>query len=103
MPHSLVLFSVRKVHTIHLGAVLPCQPVAIMPPPPSTPGTVRIGGVPEHFNLPFALAAEAGLPSARRSPEVEWVSVPGGSGAMVCIGGGGIDVMRNGSRGGNWY
>eukprot|EP00170_Pyropia_yezoensis_P008689 contig_36831_g8720 len=63
-----------------------------MPPPPSTPGTVRIGGVPEHFNLPFALAAEAGLPSARGSPEVEWVSVPGGSGAMVCIGGGGIDM-----------
>ncbi|GAB0495816.1 hypothetical protein MMPV_007123 [Pyropia vietnamensis] len=54
-----------------------------MPPSPSTPGTVRIGGVPEHFNLPFALAAEAGLPAARGSPEVEWTSVPGGSGAMM--------------------
>lgn len=48
-----------------------------------TPATVRIGGVPEHFNLPFALAAEAGLPAARGSPVVEWVSVPGGSGAMM--------------------
>lgn len=71
-----------------------------MPPPPTTPSTVRIGGVPEHFNLPFALAAEAGLPAARGSPEVEWVSVPGGSGAMVCRGGEAMETWGKGARGG---
>ncbi len=43
---------------------------------------LRIGGVPEHFNLPWRLALEA----QRFTPlgiEVEWRDYPGGSGAMA--------------------
>jgi ABC-type nitrate/sulfonate/bicarbonate transport system substrate-binding protein len=43
---------------------------------------LRIGGVPEHFNLPWQLALE----SKRFAPlglDVEWRDYPGGSGAMA--------------------
>ncbi len=43
---------------------------------------LRVGGVPEHFNLPWHLALEAG----RLAPpgiEVTWHDFPGGSGAMA--------------------
>jgi sulfonate transport system substrate-binding protein len=43
---------------------------------------LRIGGVPEHFNLPWHLASEAG----RFEPlgiEIVWRDYPGGSGAMA--------------------
>ena len=44
--------------------------------------TLRIGGVPEHFNLPWQLAAQA----RRFEPlglDVVWRDYPGGSGAMA--------------------
>lgn len=43
---------------------------------------VRIGGVPEHFNLPWRLAIEEGL-FAGLATEVEWVDQPGGTGAIM--------------------
>ena len=43
---------------------------------------VRIGGVPEHFNLPWHLAMEKGK-FAELGIEVEWISFPGGTGAMT--------------------
>ncbi len=42
---------------------------------------VRIGGVPEHFNLPWLLAIEQGI-FQREGIQVEWQFFPGGSGAM---------------------
>jgi ABC-type nitrate/sulfonate/bicarbonate transport system substrate-binding protein len=42
---------------------------------------VRVGGVPEHFNLAWHLANENGLFS-RKGIEIEWHDVPGGTGAM---------------------
>lgn len=39
-----------------------------------------VGGVPEHFNWPFAVLAERGLPG---NLELEWRDFPGGSGAMA--------------------
>lgn len=44
--------------------------------------TLRIGGVPEHFNLPWHLGLEAGA-FARKGLSVEWRDYPGGSGAMA--------------------
>jgi ABC-type nitrate/sulfonate/bicarbonate transport system substrate-binding protein len=44
--------------------------------------TLRVGGVPEHFNLPWRLAVEA----QRFTPlgiEVAWQDYPGGSGSMA--------------------
>jgi sulfonate transport system substrate-binding protein len=41
-----------------------------------------IGGVPEHFNLPWRLLIEAGEP-ARSGFDVRWQDFPDGSGAMV--------------------
>jgi ABC-type nitrate/sulfonate/bicarbonate transport system substrate-binding protein len=38
---------------------------------------MRVGGVPEHFNLPWQLAMEAG------EIDIEWVPQPGGTGQMV--------------------
>lgn len=38
---------------------------------------MRVGGVPEHFNLPWQLALEAG------EIDIEWVPQPSGTGAMV--------------------
>lgn len=41
---------------------------------------VRVGGVPEHFNLPFKDAIE---PLARRGIRVVWTDQPNGTGAMI--------------------
>src|SRR6478735_8337130 len=41
----------------------------------------RIGGVPEHFNLPWHLAIEQGL-FATEHLDVSWTDYPGGTGAM---------------------
>lgn len=43
--------------------------------------TLRVGGVPEHFNLPWHLAMEDGDFEYDRL-KIEWVSFPGGTGAM---------------------
>ena len=43
--------------------------------------TLKVGGVPEHFNLPIHLCIEEGLFKAEEI-EVEWVEFPGGTGAM---------------------
>lgn len=43
--------------------------------------TLKVGGVPEHFNLPIHLCIEEGLFKAE-GLEVEWVEFPGGTGAM---------------------
>ena len=42
---------------------------------------VRVGGVPEHFNLAWHLAIESGA-FAKHNIHIEWVNVPGGTGAM---------------------
>lgn len=42
---------------------------------------VRVGGVPEHFNLAWHLAIETGM-FAQKGIEIDWVDVPGGTGAM---------------------
>src|SRR3569833_2367387 len=42
---------------------------------------VRIGGVPEHFNLPWNLAVEEGLFS-KQGIDLERIDYPGGTGAM---------------------
>jgi ABC-type nitrate/sulfonate/bicarbonate transport system substrate-binding protein len=44
--------------------------------------TLRIGGVPEHFNLPWHLALEARR-FAQLGIDVAWRDYPGGSGAMA--------------------
>lgn len=44
--------------------------------------TVRIGGVPEHFNLPWMLAIEEGA-FERFGTDVEWVEQPGGTGEIM--------------------
>jgi ABC-type nitrate/sulfonate/bicarbonate transport system substrate-binding protein len=43
--------------------------------------TVRVGGVPEHFNLAWHLAIENGK-FAEKGILIEWIDVPGGTGAM---------------------
>lgn len=43
--------------------------------------TVNVGGVPEHFNLAWHLAIESGM-FAEMGVQVNWVDVPGGTGAM---------------------
>lgn len=43
--------------------------------------TVRIGGVPEHFNLPWHLAIEDGM-FEQEGIQLEWTEFPEGSGAM---------------------
>lgn len=43
---------------------------------------IRIGGVPEHFNLPIHLAKEEGE-FERRGVDLEWVDFRGGTGQMV--------------------
>ena len=42
---------------------------------------IRVGGVPEHFNLPWHLALESGA-FTDVGLEVEFIEVPGGTGAM---------------------
>ena len=43
---------------------------------------IRLGGVPEHFNLPVHLAAERGE-FARRGVELAWTTFRGGTGEMT--------------------
>jgi len=42
---------------------------------------VRVGGVPEHFNLAWHLAIEEGL-FKKNNIHIEWTDVPGGTGTM---------------------
>lgn len=44
--------------------------------------TIRLGGVPEHFNLPIHLAREQGL-FASRGVNIEWTTFRGGTGQMT--------------------
>jgi ABC-type nitrate/sulfonate/bicarbonate transport system substrate-binding protein len=44
--------------------------------------TIRIGGVPEHFNLPIHLANEQGA-FAERGINIEWTTFNGGTGQMT--------------------
>jgi sulfonate transport system substrate-binding protein len=44
--------------------------------------TIRIGGVPEHFNLPIHLAIESGT-FKERGINIQWTDYPGGSGHMT--------------------
>ncbi len=43
---------------------------------------IRVGGVPEHFNLPWHLALE-NKHFEKEGIEIEWISFPGGTGAMT--------------------
>jgi len=43
--------------------------------------TIRIGGVPEHFNLPWHLTIEEGI-YERNNIHLKWIDFPGGTGAM---------------------
>lgn len=43
---------------------------------------IRVGGVPEHFNLPWHLAMENNH-FEKEGIEIEWISFPGGTGAMT--------------------
>mgnify|MGYP000498261169 FL=1 len=43
---------------------------------------LRIGGVPEHFNLPIHFAIENGM-FASRGLDIEWIDFPGGTGQMT--------------------
>ena len=49
---------------------------------------IRLGGVPEHFNLPIHLAIEQGWFSDENI-QIEWLDFPGGSGDMK-------EALRNG-------
>lgn len=42
---------------------------------------IKIGGVPEHFNLPWPMAIEEGL-FQKQGIDLEWIEYPGGTGAM---------------------
>ncbi len=53
-----------------------------MPTRSSTARPLRIGGVPEHFNLPWKLALEDGA-FARAGVPVRFEEYPGGTGAMA--------------------
>ena len=44
--------------------------------------TIRLGGVPEHFNLPVHLAHEKGA-FAERGVDLEWTTFKGGTGQMT--------------------
>lgn len=48
--------------------------------PVPTPQALRIGGVPEHFNLPWHLAIDSGATAAG---PVAWRDYPSGTGAML--------------------
>ena len=45
---------------------------------------IKIGGVPEHFNLPWHLALEEGL-FEKADVSVEWIEFPEGTGAMLSL------------------
>ncbi len=56
------------------------------------PTTVRIGGVPEHFNLPWILAISEGR-FADVGVDAKWIDFPGGTGAiMAALDAGEIDM-----------
>ena len=58
----------------------------------STRRTVRIGGVPEHFNLPWLTAVEKRA-FDDLGVDVEWIDFPGGTGAiMSALAAGEIDM-----------
>ena len=60
--------------------------------------TVRVGGVPEHFNLPWRLAIENGA-FADLDVSVEWTDFPGGTGAIMnALAAGDIDAHVD-----QWY
>ena len=44
--------------------------------------TIRLGGVPEHFNLPILLAKERGA-FEQINIDLQWTYYPGGTGAMT--------------------
>ncbi len=46
------------------------------------PISIKVTGVPEHFNLPWQLAREEGA-FAREGIDVHWQDAPGGTGAMM--------------------
>lgn len=53
---------------------------------------VNIGGVPEHFNLPWHLALEKGL-FLKKDIDLNWEDFPGGTGAMSsALNDGSIDI-----------
>lgn len=53
---------------------------------------IRLGGVPEHFNLPWRLALESGVLDG--SVDATWTDQPGGTGAMVAaLAAGELDVV----------
>jgi sulfonate transport system substrate-binding protein len=53
---------------------------------------LNVGGVPEHFNLPWHLAAESGAPG-RLGIDLRWHDYPDGSGAMAsALRGGELDA-----------
>jgi ABC-type nitrate/sulfonate/bicarbonate transport system substrate-binding protein len=43
--------------------------------------TIRVGGVPEHFNLPWHLSIEDGS-FEKAGIDLQWIEYPGGTGAM---------------------
>mmetsp|Transcript_102731 Transcript_102731/g.306923 ORF Transcript_102731/g.306923 Transcript_102731/m.306923 type:complete len:318 (+) Transcript_102731:75-1028(+) len=54
--------------------------------------TLRVAGVPEHFNAPFHLAKDRGL-YAERGVDFQWSCVPQGTGAMAqALEAGSVDV-----------
>jgi ABC-type nitrate/sulfonate/bicarbonate transport system substrate-binding protein len=48
----------------------------------SSPVTFTVGGVPEHFNLPWQLALKKGA-FEKQSLDIRWKEYPGGTGAMT--------------------
>ncbi|MEK6478705.1 substrate-binding domain-containing protein [Catalinimonas sp. 4WD22] len=48
----------------------------------SNPITIKVTGVPEHFNLPWHLAIEEGA-FERTGIDLQWQDAPGGTGAMM--------------------
>ncbi len=48
----------------------------------SEKGTLTVGGVPEHFNLPWHLAIQQGL-FGKEGLNIHWREYPGGTGAMI--------------------
>ncbi len=44
---------------------------------------IKVGGVPEHFNLPWKLATEQDLWTKHNAPAVDFLEVKGGTGAMI--------------------
>jgi sulfonate transport system substrate-binding protein len=53
-------------------------------PPPKSLTTLRVAGVPEHFNLPWHLALERRA-FVRAGIDVQWHTVPQGTGAMCTM------------------